>query len=42
MAKKKVVIEEVAVEEVVVERACTNCDGSGQACSVCHAGDIVE
>lgn len=47
MAKKKVAVEETAeeavvVEEVAVKAVCTNCDDSGRACSVCHAGDMVE
>lgn len=36
-------VKTIEVKKVKVKVAvCTNCDDSGKACSVCHAGDKVE
>lgn len=54
MAKKKAdivetkvapIIEKVEVaeaQEVTTKTVCSNCDDSGKACSVCHAGSVIE
>lgn len=34
--------ENEVVSEPAKTEVCANCDDSGKACSVCHAGDLVE
>jgi hypothetical protein len=40
MGKRSEAKDEAVAE--VAKAACSNCDDSGKACSVCHAGDLVE
>jgi hypothetical protein len=35
-------VEVVPIEISEVKAVCENCDDSGKACSVCHAGNQVE
>ena len=49
MARKKAeVVENVVLDTLPEEvneqvvQVCPNCEDSGRACSVCHAGDLVD